>query len=483
MPRTVKSQWDLGELFPPEALRQVLTVAQLTASVKRLLEREIGAVWVTGEITNLRQQNSGHVYFSLKDGAAQLNCVLFRAEARMVPRDILQDGKKVVLRGGLTVYEARGQYQLRVLEVELEGEGALQAAFEKLKQKLKGEGLFETARKRPLPRYPCRIGLVTSPSGAAIQDVAHVIQRRQASLEVLLVPCRVQGQGAAFELAEAIRLLNLWSEGCAGRRNAALEEGARKLDLILITRGGGSLEDLWAFNEEVVARAIFESKLPVVSAVGHEIDFTISDFVADVRAATPSVAAELITEGCFSCRQFVADARRRLRSSLAECLDALRERTRALEQRLGRVHPRRRLNERWQRLDDLQTALSRCGIRGWRIQKNAWTVLMNRLLRLRPSQALVQRREKLERLRHALLENARSGLAQRQIRLTSARSRLRLLSPLNVLERGYSITSDAGSGRVVRSSAELKPGQRIKTRLQSGAVESVVEKTENSEES
>ena len=224
----------------------------------------------------------------------------------------MQDGQKVLLQGDVTVYEARGQYQLIVRAVELQGVGALQIAFEKLKQKLAAEGLFAPERKRPLPEYPQRIGLVTSPTGAAIRDVLHVVQRRNPALEIILAPCRVQGDGAAEEIAAAIRLLNEFSRSSVA--TAPSESQSRltscyyELDLILVTRGGGSLEDLWAFNEEVVARAIFESAIPVVSAVGHEIDFTISDFVADVRAATPSAAAEIITEGVFASREFVAEA-------------------------------------------------------------------------------------------------------------------------------------------------------------------------------
>ena len=324
MSKQPKSQWDFGELFPTEQTRKILSVSELTAQVKRLLEKSVGQVWVTGEVTNLRTQSSGHMYFTLKDAGAQLSCVLFRGEAVM-NRSVLQDGQKLLLQGDVTVYEARGQYQLIVRAVELQGVGALQVAFEKLKQKLAAEGLFAPVRKRPLPKYPQRIGLVTSPTGAAIRDVLHVAQRRNPGLEIILAPCRVQGVGASEEIAAAIRLLNEFNVAQAsGLREKDSQAGSLcHIDLILVTRGGGSLEDLWAFNEEVVARAIFESAIPVVSAVGHEIDFTISDFVADVRAATPSAAAEIITEGVFASRQFVAD----------------------LTQRMARVHPRRRMNE------------------------------------------------------------------------------------------------------------------------------------------
>ncbi len=288
-----KSQWNFGELFPTEELRKVLSVSELTARIRGLLEKQVGQVWVSGEITNLRAQSSGHIYFTLKDAAAQLSCVLFSRET-VAHRQLLADGQKVLLQGDVTVYEARGQYQLIVRAVELQGVGALQVAFEKLKQQLAAEGLFAPERKRPLPKYPQRIGLVTSPTGAAIRDVLHVVQRRNPGLEIILAPCRVQGQGAAAEIAAAIKSLNEFSEGRVPRipnsktRIDSVTRGTRpseQLDLILVTRGGGSLEDLWAFNEEAVARAIFESAVPVVSAVGHEIDFTIADFVADFRAA------------------------------------------------------------------------------------------------------------------------------------------------------------------------------------------------------
>src|SRR5664280_2287936 len=238
-----KSNWDFGELFPAEQTRKVLSVSELTAQVRRLLEQQVGSIWVTGEVTNLRVQSSGHIYFTLKDANAQLSCVLFRGET-VTHRELLQDGQKHLLQGEVTVYEARGQYQLIVRAVELQGIGALQVAFEKLKQKLQAEGLFAQERKRPLPKYPQCIGLVTSPTGAAIRDVLHVVRRRHPALQIILAPCRVQGQGAAAEIAASIGLLN------------EFYRSQPVIDLILVTRGGGSLEDLWAFNEEIVARAI-----------------------------------------------------------------------------------------------------------------------------------------------------------------------------------------------------------------------------------
>ena len=466
MAKPAKSQWDFGELFPKEATRQVLTVAQLTTRIRRLLEEQVGSIWVTGEVTNLRAQSSGHIYFTLKDADSQLNCVLFRNEAPG-SRDLLADGRKVVLRGDLTVYEPRGQYQLRVTAVEVQGLGALQAAFERLKQKLNAEGLFATARKRPLPRFSQRIGIVTSPTGAAIRDVLHVVRRRNPGLNLVLVPCRVQGDGAAEEIAAAIRLLNEFASHNAGR--------GKGLDLILVTRGGGSLEDLWAFNEESVARAIFESALPVVSAVGHEIDFTISDFVADVRAATPSAAAEIVTEDVFSSGQFLARAGVRMRLLLRQSFEERQEELELARTRLRRLHPRRRLDEGLQRLDDLQTSLHRCAGQGTRERRVAWRHLLDRLRRVRPALVLADRRELLERQARRLRELAVRQWQNRRKALATEEARLRLLGPEQVLARGYSITMDAVSARVIRAATEVKSGQKLRTRLKTGEVRSVAE--------
>jgi exodeoxyribonuclease VII large subunit len=488
MARPVKSQWEFGELFPAEQTRKVLSVSELTWQIRRMLEKEVGQVWVTGEITNLKSQGSGHVYFTLKDPAAQLSCVLFRGEAQ-VDRSLLQDGRKVILRGEVTVYEARGQYQMRVMAVELQGVGALQVAFEKLKQKLKAEGLFATERKRPLPRYPQRIGLVTSPTGAAIRDVIHVIERRNPALEIVLAPCRVQGDGAAIEIAAAIRLLNHWNAELRARAGepgstdsgySALRAPHSALDLILVTRGGGSLEDLWAFNEELVARAIFESKLPVVSAVGHEIDFTISDFVADLRAATPSAAAEIITEGVVSSCQFIASVGARLAQSARQQLAAKHEMLEGYRLRLKRMHPRRRFNDWLQRLDDLQSSLSRCMKQAIRQRDVAWRNWWNRLLRVRPGVLLKQRREVFEQAEQRLREQARHRLREWRNRVATAEARLRLLGPAQVLARGYSITLDAETGAVVREATALKAGQVLRTRLKTGEVRSRVEESGSS---
>jgi exodeoxyribonuclease VII large subunit len=439
MSKQSKSHWDFGELFPVEATRKVFSVAELTEQIRRLLEKQIGQVWVSGEVTNFRAQSSGHIYFTLKDASAQIACVLFRGEA--VPhRELISDGQKILLQGDLTVYDVRGQYQLIVHAVELQGIGALQIAFEKLKQKLTAEGLFAQERKRPLPKFPQHIGLVTSPTGAAIRDALHVIQRRNPGLEIILAPCRVQGDGAAREIAAAIRLLN--------------EFGAGKLDLILITRGGGSLEDLWAFNEEIVARAIFESAIPVVSAIGHETDFTIADFVADIRAATPSAAAEIITEGVFSSRKFLEQCGERMQQLFRRQITNKQFLVEHQAGRLMRAHPRRKFQNWQQQLDDLESDISRCLKHRLRHSQTVLQNLSVRLHRIRPSQFLKQRREQLRQIER----------------------RLNALGPQQVLSRGYSITADAATGKVLRDASKAKPGQKLKTRLKVGEITSRVEK-------
>ncbi len=442
----------------------MFTVVELTSQVKRLLETQIGAVWVSGEITNRRLQSSGHCYFTLKDAFAQLNCVLFRGQAA-VDRSLLEDGQKVLVHGALTVYEPRGQYQLIVDAVEPQGIGTLQLMFERLKQKLQAEGLFAPERKRPIPHYPVRIGVVTSPTGAAIRDVIHVISRRNPAVELVLAPCRVQGEGAAAEIAAAIRQLNEWS--------ASLPVQER-LDVILVTRGGGSLEDLWAFNEEIVARAIYASEIPVISAVGHEIDFTISDFVADLRAATPSAAAELLTEGAVAARRFLSTASTRLLQLGQSRLERLRERFEYQTGLMARMHPRRRLNDCWQHLDELQEALSRSLGIAVQTARARFENVTAAWSRTRPSKVILLRREHLGRLENRLGELAHFATEAAEQRLARLSDRLRLLSPRHVLARGYSITKDAETGLILRRAADVRPEQLILTVLHEGEVVSTV---------
>ncbi len=466
MPSKAKSQWDFsGELFPTQELRRVLTVSEITNNVRRLIEERVGTVWVTGEISNLRAQSSGHIYFSLKDANAQLACVCFRDAARG-SRQFLQDGRKVVLQGDATVYEARGQYQLIVTSVELEGVGALQVAFEKMKARLAAEGWFAPERKRPIPALVQRLGLVTSPTGAALSDVLHVIERRYPGLEIIFTPSRVQGQGAAEEIARAIRLLNEWA--AAGHA----------LEAILVTRGGGSLEDLWAFNEEVVARAIFESRVPVVSAVGHEIDFTIADFVADLRAATPSAAAELLTEGMMRQREWVAQSALQMFTLARERVEAGEEQLESLTARLLRAHPRRQMNQHRQQLDDWQRSLVRSVVQDLRRHQLAARSLSQRLVRVKPSRVFASSRQLLTEQARRLAETARRELDSKRRQFRELETRLRLLSPDQVLERGYSITRDAETGAVIRDARQVPAGRKLKTRVQHGEIISVVERSD-----
>ncbi|NGO40110.1 exodeoxyribonuclease VII large subunit [Limisphaera ngatamarikiensis] len=483
MGRTAKHQWEFGELFAREPTRRVWTVSELTLQIRRLLEQQIGQVWVSGEISNLRIQSSGHAYFTLKDAAAQIACVLFRGEA--VPRrELLADGQKVIVCGDLTVYEPRGQYQLVIRALEFQGVGTLQLAFEQLKKKLAAEGLFAQERKRPLPRHPRRVGLVTSPTGAAIRDVLHVARRRNPMLEFILVPCRVQGEGAALEIAAAIRLLNEFALAPIPQPTPAggpLSEPPPRLDVILVTRGGGSLEDLWAFNEEIVARAIAASAIPVVSAVGHEIDFTISDFVADLRAATPSAAAEILTEDVHASRDFLAQVPRRLAELVLQHLDRARQDLEAWEKRLQRAHPRRQIETAWQRWDELVARLRRAGQTFLSLRVQQWQHLVRGLYQARPAVHVQHQRQWLESMARRLRQTVAHQLQIRKQRWTAARSRLVLLGPEQVLARGYSLTFDPSTGRLVRNADEVRPGQPIRTRVHRGEILSRVEQTRTTE--
>jgi exodeoxyribonuclease VII large subunit len=473
MPKPLQSQWDFGKPEPAAAPeRRVFSVTELTAKIRSTLETTVGFPWVSGEITNLRLQTSGHTYFTLKDQYAQISCVLFKADVRSFDRALLKEGQTVILQGEMTVYEPRGQYQLRVINLELQGAGKLQAAFERLKQKLHAEGLFAPARKRPIPKFPRRIGLVTSLDGAALHDVLHVVQRRNPALEIFLAPCRVQGPEASREIAFSLKLLNDFSDSM-GRTDGP--PGA-PLDLILLTRGGGSLEDLWAFNEELAARAIVASKLPVISAVGHEIDFTISDFASDLRAATPSAAAEQITEAAIASRQAFAEFHSRLRRLIHQRIQWRREELDHARQTIERRQPMRVLRELHQRLDDLRDQLERRHpIRILRERQQTLSNLRDQLDRC----ARAQLRDARETFRNAAEHFRRLRISDRLRRerqhLDQLAQHLRLLSPQHTLDRGYSITTDAATGVILRDPAKTARGQRVRTRLAKGQIDSTVD--------
>jgi exodeoxyribonuclease VII large subunit len=466
MTRKAASQWEFGELFSPAETRKTFTVSELTSSVRKLLEERVGSVWVDGEVTNLRIQASGHAYFSLKDPEAQLGCVLFRG-IKVTGRELLDNGVKVIAQGDLTVYEPRGQYQLVVRDLEFKGAGALQLAFEKLKRELDAQGWFAPERKRPLPRYPERIGLVTSSSGAALRDVVHVLQRRHPGLEIILAPCRVQGEGAAAEIAAGIEDLNRWS---------GLQPQGRGLDAIVVTRGGGSLEDLWAFNELPVAEAIYRSTLPVVSAIGHEIDFTISDFVADLRAATPSAAAEILSEQAFRSRQLLVDLLRSMAGSMRRGTMYAAETLREVGRRFRRCEPTRHLHERMQWVDELNGNLSRRAAATFRRLRLEATSPIKRLQLWDPSSRITSARADLKSVILSLRRELARRFDEKLQHAIRIDDKLQLLSPIRTIDRGYTVTNTV-SGIILRRIASVTRGDRIETRLADGTIISEVLET------
>ena len=461
----------------PTDLRKIYQVSELTRLIKVALENEFGNVWVEGEISNLRKPASGHFYFTLKDADAQLAAVLFRGQQANL-RLALRDGLKIRAYGQLTAYEKSGQCQIVVRRVEEAGQGRLQEAFEALKKKLAAEGLFAAERKRPLPLLPQHVGIVTSPTGAAIRDILQILGRRFPNLHIILAPVRVQGAGAAQEIVAALDALN----------------ARGGLDVLIVGRGGGSLEDLWCFNEEVVARAIARSVIPVISAVGHEIDFTISDFVADLRAPTPSAAAELLVNN----KEVFADA---LRQHAARLSRALRTQALAWRQRLTVAagsyvfrepqHLARRMRERIAALRGTMAGALRSAAQRHSQQVDELGLRLGHQIELRRNacrQALHDAHPRMARALRAATQ--RTGLQTQELRLrlrhrmsvahTAATqdvrrlaAQLQALSPLAVLERGFSLTR-APDGRILRDAAEAPVGTRLETRLARGSLESQV---------
>lgn len=437
-------------------VRRIYSVAELSLEIRNLLERQFPDVWVTGEVSNLRAAGSGHLYFTLKDATAQLRAVCFRNQARYL-KFKPQDGLAVIARGRLSVYEARGEYQLYVEFLEPAGLGALQLAFDQLKQQLAAEGLFEQGRKRPLPVLPRRIGVVTSPTGAVIRDILRILRRRYRNINVLLYPVKVQGEGAAQEIAQGIAHL-----------------GEKSLvDVTIVARGGGSLEDLWAFNEEVVARAIAASKIPVISAIGHETDFTIADFVADLRAPTPSAAAELVVRRKQDWVDEIRDRARHLgqmiRLKLSEARQALTE--------LSLHHAFQtlaaRIAERAQRVDDDVTALDRTMRQRLHDARQKWLGASAGVARYDFSKHLQLKRAALEERELRLQNDFQRFLSDLRNRLAQAESILRERSPRTILDRGYSITRDA-EGKVIRDAAMVALGAEIAIHLAKGDLGAVV---------
>jgi exodeoxyribonuclease VII large subunit len=437
-------------------VRRIYSVAELSLEIRNLLERQFPDVWVTGEVSNLRAAGSGHLYFTLKDATAQLRAVCFRNQARYL-KFKPQDGLAVIARGRLSVYEARGEYQLFVEFLEPAGLGALQLAFEQLKQKLAAEGLFDPARKKPLPMLPRAIGVVTSPTGAVIRDILRVLRRRFRNINVLLYPVKVQGEGAAQEIAQGIEYFN---------RKASI-------DVMIVGRGGGSLEDLWAFNEEVVARAIAASKIPVISAVGHETDFTIADFVADLRAPAPSAAAELVVRRKQDLATELHDRARHMaqmiRLKISEARQALTElRMHQVFQTLAT-----RIAERAQRVDECVGALERLVRSRLHTARQEWLRASAGVVRYDFLRHLRLKRAALEEREQRFQNDFRRFLTERRNRLAQREAVLNERSPRTILERGYSITRDA-DGKVVRDAAQVAIGADVSVHLARGELSAVV---------
>lgn len=441
---------------------QVRTVSELTRAIRNTLESGFGTVWVEGEISNHRLQSSGHHYFTLKDSGAQISCVFFRGMAAR-SRVRLEDGLQLQVQGELSVYEPRGQYQLVVKSVQAKGQGSLQAQFEALKRKLFEEGLFDEERKRPIPAFPSVVALVTSPTGAAIRDMLNVLTRRAPWVRVLVYPVKVQGAGAAEEIAAALEKLN-----------SAENLGLPVPDTIVVGRGGGSLEDLWAFNEEIVARAIAASKIPVVSAVGHEIDFAISDFVADLRAPTPSAAAELLAPDQAELRRRFESLDARLRQRIRGHLDRTQQVVELLARGPLATTPERLLMRAEQEVDEWQNALEERAEDRLRELEGRLTEFAQTLERRHPRLLLAEAGHRFSRTGEAL----RSALDRRLERITSRIDQraaiLRNLGPEAVLKRGFSFTMRP-DGRVIQKASEVNPGDRLRTRLADGEIESVAE--------
>jgi len=436
----------------------VLTISQLNREARAMLETGFPATWVEGEISNIARPGSGHLYFTLKDSHAQIRCAMFRRANRRL-EFVPEDGQQVLVHARVTIYEPRGSFQLIIEAMEPAGEGLLRKRFEALKKKLAAEGLFDAALKQPLPRWPRCIGVITSPTGAALRDILQILRRRFAAVPVIVYPVRVQGERAGHDIV------------------AALETATRRgeCDVLVVGRGGGSLEDLWTFNEEIVARAIHACAIPVVSAVGHEIDFTIADLVADLRAPTPSAAAELIVPDSDALRGELAALDARAARALHRLAEARRLALTHLDNRLARCHPGVILRQLAQRLDETRQRLNN-GIRR-ESERQA--------LRLRHARSRLRSAAPLGRLQHAIqrLDGLQLGLsgairgitAAHRERLAVAAARLDGVSPLKTLERGYAIVQDERGG-IVRDAGRLETGQKVSARLARGGFDAIVKK-------
>ncbi|OXX50375.1 exodeoxyribonuclease VII large subunit [Vibrio sp. V12_P9A6T4] len=445
-----------GLALPSLTNENIYTVSRLNAEVRLLLENEMGIVWLVGEISNFSAPVSGHWYLSLKDSRAQVKCAMFKGNNRFVTFKP-KNGQQVLVKARLSLYEPRGDYQVIIESMQPEGDGRLQQEFEKLKMQLAAEGLFAQSNKRPLPENPQCVGVITSKTGAALFDILDVLKRRDPSLPVIIYPTLVQGEQAAIQIAQAI-----------GRANARQE-----CDVLIVGRGGGSLEDLWCFNHEIVARTIAASQIPIISAVGHEIDVTIADFVADVRAPTPSAAAELVSRDNSNKRQAFASYQHKLQSAMRYYTSQQAHHLRALVHALEKQHPTYRLQRQSQQLDDTEMRLQRAIHRYISTQREHIGQQYHQLQLHSPVQTLAKQQHRLAKSEQRLLDVMEKKLLRTAHRLTLAAEKLDAVSPLATLKRGYSITRDS-SGKVIHRARDLKTGDQLITRVADGEVFSTV---------
>ncbi|WP_237065697.1 exodeoxyribonuclease VII large subunit [Microbulbifer guangxiensis] len=435
--------------------RSVLSVSDLNREVKHLLESSVPLLWISGEISNFAAPSSGHWYFTLKDSRAQVRCAMFRGRNRSV-RFRPENGREVLIRARVSLYEGRGEFQLIVEHMEEAGLGALMRQLEVLKARLQAEGLFDPARKKPLPYLPANIGIVTSPTGAAVRDMIQVLGRRYPAADIELWPVQVQGQGAAEQIADAIR-----KAGRSGRH-----------DLLIVGRGGGSLEDLWAFNEEIVARALAECPVPTISAVGHETDTTIADLVADLRAPTPSAAAEIASANAAELLATFNEIRQRLHRGLQLQLRHLRQQVQLTGNRIR--HPREQLQNRAQRLDHLELRLKGAMRQGQQNRRRQLQLVTSAFAHVHPERELRNRQQQLASLNERLQRDIRLQLERRGERLSHHAQLLHNVSPLAVLERGYAIVRDEKQ-QVIKRADAVRPGQRIYAKLADGELSATVD--------
>ncbi|MEW5288286.1 exodeoxyribonuclease VII large subunit [Erwinia papayae] len=434
----------------------IFTVSRLNTTVRKLLEMEMGQIWLSAEISNFFQPSSGHWYFTLKDDAAQVRCAMFRNSNRRVTFRP-QNGQQVLVRATITLYEPRGDYQLIAESMQPAGEGLLQQQFEQLKQKLLAEGLFDQRYKQPLPDPARQVGVITSATGAALRDILHVLHRRDPSLPVVIYPTPVQGVDAPDALVRAIELANLRGE----------------CDVLIVGRGGGSLEDLWSFNVERVARAIFASRIPIVSAVGHETDVTISDFVADLRAPTPSAAAELVSRNQTELLRQLQSLQTRLEMATDYYLAEQRRKFALLHHRLQQQHPQLRLARQQTTLMKLQGRLAEAIQRKLRQADRQLERPAQRLVNFQPQSKIHQAQQHMQQLYYRLQQTLQQRLHADKQRFSTLAGQLEGVSPLATLARGFSVTT-ATDGQVIKKTRQIKPGEILKTRLDDGWVESEV---------